>query len=140
MFQFFHFGRRYTKPQRSSKLSRPCELPNQIFRSIGQHHSTTARPHQERHSIHMGTCTPPRVPASQGRDDINGSALILRPKRQNHHAERSRSGPATARATGVLCLESTYVRIEKNYSNIERETLGVVWGLERFNYFIFGKH
>ena len=29
---------------------------------------------------------------------------------------------------------------EKNYSNIERETLGVVWGLERFNYFIFGKH
>ena len=29
---------------------------------------------------------------------------------------------------------------EKNYSNIERETLGVVWGLERFNYYIFGKH
>ena len=29
---------------------------------------------------------------------------------------------------------------ERNYSNIERETLGVVWGLERFNYYIFGKH
>lgn len=29
---------------------------------------------------------------------------------------------------------------ERNYSNIERETLGVIWGLERFNYFIFGKH
>ena len=29
---------------------------------------------------------------------------------------------------------------EKNYSNIEKDTLGVVWGLERFNYFIFGKH
>ena len=29
---------------------------------------------------------------------------------------------------------------ESNYSNIERETLGVVWGLERFHYFIYGKH
>ena len=29
---------------------------------------------------------------------------------------------------------------ERNYSNIERETLGAVWGLERFNYYIFGKH
>lgn len=29
---------------------------------------------------------------------------------------------------------------ERNYSNIERETLGVVWGLESFNYYIFGKH
>ena len=29
---------------------------------------------------------------------------------------------------------------ERNYSNIERETLGVIWGLERFNYYIFGKH
>ena len=29
---------------------------------------------------------------------------------------------------------------EKNYSNIEREMLAVVWGLERFNYFIYGKH
>ena len=29
---------------------------------------------------------------------------------------------------------------EQNYSNIERETLGVVWGLEKFHYFIYGKH
>ena len=29
---------------------------------------------------------------------------------------------------------------EQNYSNIERETLGVVWGLEKFHFFIYGKH
>ena len=29
---------------------------------------------------------------------------------------------------------------EQRYSNIERETLGLVWGLERFHYFIYGKH
>ena len=29
---------------------------------------------------------------------------------------------------------------EKNYSNIKREKLGVLWGLERFSYFNFGKH
>ena len=28
---------------------------------------------------------------------------------------------------------------EQNYSNIERETLDVVWGLEKFHYFIYGK-
>lgn len=28
---------------------------------------------------------------------------------------------------------------EQHYSNIEREALGVVWGLERFHYFIYGK-
>ena len=29
---------------------------------------------------------------------------------------------------------------EQRYSNIERETLGQLWGLERFHYFIYGKH
>lgn len=29
---------------------------------------------------------------------------------------------------------------ERNYSNIERETLGVIWGLESFNYYIFGEN
>ena len=28
---------------------------------------------------------------------------------------------------------------EQRYSNIEREALGLVWGLERFHYFIYGK-
>jgi len=28
---------------------------------------------------------------------------------------------------------------KQNYSNIERETLGVVWGLEKFHYLIYGK-
>ena len=29
--------------------------------------------------------------------------------------------------------------VEQRYSNIEREALAVVWGLERFHYFIYGK-
>ena len=39
------------------------------------------------------------------------------------------------RTTCMLCLQSTNRKRKK-----ERETLGVVWGLERFNYYIFGKH
>ena len=40
-----------------------------------------------------------------------------------------------------VCYASKAItETERNYSNIERETLGVVWGLERFNYYIFGKH
>ena len=40
-----------------------------------------------------------------------------------------------------VCYASKALKdTEKNYSSIERETLGVVWDLERFNYFIFGRH
>ena len=40
-----------------------------------------------------------------------------------------------------ICYASrALTETEQNYSNIERETLGVVWGLEKFNYFIYGKH
>ena len=31
-------------------------------------------------------------------------------------------------------------KTERKYSNIKREALGLVWGLERFHYFIYGKH
>ena len=40
----------------------------------------------------------------------------------------------------VCYASKALTETERNYSNIERETLGVVWGLERFNYYIFGKH
>ena len=40
----------------------------------------------------------------------------------------------------VCYASKALTETERNYSNIEREPLGVVWGLERFNYYIFGKH
>lgn len=40
----------------------------------------------------------------------------------------------------VLYASKALTETERNYSNIEREALGVVWGLERFHYFIYGKH
>ena len=39
----------------------------------------------------------------------------------------------------VCYASKALTETERNYSNIERETLGVVWGLERLNYYIFGK-
>ena len=40
-----------------------------------------------------------------------------------------------------ICYASrALTETEQNYSNIERKTLGVVWGLEKFHYFIYGKH
>ena len=37
-----------------------------------------------------------------------------------------------------ICYASrALTETEQNYSNIERETLGVVWWLEKFHYFLF---
>ena len=39
-----------------------------------------------------------------------------------------------------ICYASkALTETEQNYSNIEREAVGVVWGLERFHYFVYGK-
>lgn len=39
----------------------------------------------------------------------------------------------------VCYASKALTETEQNYSNIEREALGVVWGLERFHYFVYGK-
>ena len=39
-----------------------------------------------------------------------------------------------------ICYASkALTETKQNCSNIEREALGVVWGLERFHYFVYGK-
>lgn len=40
----------------------------------------------------------------------------------------------------VCCASKALSDIENNYNNIERKMFGVVWGLERFNYFVYGEH
>ena len=30
-------------------------------------------------------------------------------------------------------------KTEQNYQNLERETLGTIWGMEKFHYFLYGK-
>ncbi|PFX16729.1 Uncharacterized protein K02A2.6 [Stylophora pistillata] len=39
----------------------------------------------------------------------------------------------------VCYASKALTETEQQYSNIEREALGVVWGLDRFHYFIYGK-
>ena len=39
----------------------------------------------------------------------------------------------------VCYASKALTETEQRYSNIEREALGLVWGLERFHYFIYGK-
>ena len=40
----------------------------------------------------------------------------------------------------VTYASRTLTEAESNYSNIERELLGVVWSLERLNHYVYGKH
>ena len=50
-------------------------------------------------------------------------------------------GPVLLQNGQPVCYASkTFTETEQKYSNIEREALGLVWGLERFQYFIYGKH
>ena len=56
--------------------------------------------------------------------------------KQMHHLKRAvllRDGQPVCYASKAL------TETEKRYSNIERETHGVVWCLERFHYSIYGK-
>ena len=31
------------------------------------------------------------------------------------------------------------MKTEQNYQNLEREALGTIWGIEKFDYFLYGK-
>ena len=64
------------------------------------------------------------------------------------HAETVIQIDASLRGLGAVLLQDgkpvcyaskALAEIEQRYSNIEREALGVIWGLERFHYFIYGK-
>ena len=40
----------------------------------------------------------------------------------------------------VVCYASrALTKTEQNYQNLEREALGTIWGMEKFDYFLFGK-
>ena len=40
----------------------------------------------------------------------------------------------------VICYASrALTKTEQNYQNLEREALGTIWGMEKFNYFLYGK-
>ena len=40
----------------------------------------------------------------------------------------------------VVCYASrALTKTEQNYQNWERETLGTIWGMEKFHYFMYGK-
>ena len=40
----------------------------------------------------------------------------------------------------VICYASRSLqKTEQNYQNLERKALGMIWGMEKFNYFLYGK-
>ena len=40
----------------------------------------------------------------------------------------------------VICYASrALTKTEQNYQNLEREALGIIWGMEKFHYFLYGK-
>ena len=64
------------------------------------------------------------------------------------HAETVIEADASLKGLGAVLLQDgkpvcyaskALTETEQRYSNIEREQLGVIWGLERFHYFIYGK-
>ena len=40
----------------------------------------------------------------------------------------------------VYYASHTLTAAEKNYQNLERECMAAVWGIEKFHYFLYGKH
>ena len=40
----------------------------------------------------------------------------------------------------VMFASRALTRAEKNYQNLERECLAIIWGMEKFHYFLYGKH
>ena len=40
----------------------------------------------------------------------------------------------------VVCYASrALTKTEQNYQNLKREALGIIWGMEKFHYFLYGK-
>ena len=42
-------------------------------------------------------------------------------------------------ATPVMFASRALTGAEKNYQNLERECLAMIWGMEKFHYFLYGK-
>ena len=40
----------------------------------------------------------------------------------------------------VMFASRALTGAEKNYQNLERECLAMIWGMEKFHYFLYGKH
>ena len=40
----------------------------------------------------------------------------------------------------VMFASRALTGAEKNYQNLERECLATIWGMEKFHYFLYGKH
>ena len=52
--------------------------------------------------------------------------------------KRTWSSDSTRLQTSHVCI-SALTGAEKNYQNLERECLVMIWGMEKFHYFLYGK-
>ena len=53
---------------------------------------------------------------------------------------RRDSGACLIQKVKVACYASgALTKTEQNYQNLERETLGTIWGMKKFHYFQYGK-
>ena len=55
-------------------------------------------------------------------------------------ASKKGLGACLIQKGNVVCYASrALIKTEQNYQNLERETLGTIWGMEKFHYFLYGK-
>ena len=53
-------------------------------------------------------------------------------------ASKKGLGACIIQKGNVICYASrALTKTEQNYQNLERETLGTIWGIEKFHYFLY---
>ena len=91
----------------------------------------------------MGTWARRGIQTGEDRDIIPRSTWIFRPQGRNNHTDRCihkrRRFCRPARWTTYMLLIQGANRDRTELGNRECEALGVVWGLEKFRYFLYGK-
>ena len=93
-------------------------------------------------TVVLGVQTPESIQSHQGRANQDPSPGLLWPKGRPHHPggwiHEVLGAVLLQKGNPVIYVSRTLTLVETGYSNIERELLSTVFGLERLHHYTFG--